>query len=246
MVDSRKVDDKQEGIMMKRVKYLAIIAVMVLIGFSGSVRANEFNGYSYNLNYPAPVGSFGLFLELPGLTWDYEINLPLIQDMPGQYLNDALGHYCTPGDPEFDPQKCAMLQIILNSEAIDWLNDQWNENIASLTSVLPYNVTTRQLPWPLDTMGTLIIHDYGFEWPCSWNTATGSFSLLPIHVETDESPNEGVSVSRIYDFHGNGQIERSAEFRIDGLFDYSIETQINAGDATVGLTIGLIGEYTAF
>lgn len=230
---------------MKMNRISIILMVVACLSASQAVRADNFNGLSYHLQYPAPEGVFSLGLDLPGWSWSFETTIPLEENLPGQYLEDALVRFCDPGSPGFDPIACGILQTILTPDAINWLNTQWNQATGILLGILPVDITTRQLPWPIDTLGTLIMHDYGFEWPCTWNPANGEYELLPFHVENTQDAGYGVSILQTYDFAGSGQIDTADGYRLEGLFDYSTGMILTAGEATVSLSIGLPADCTA-
>lgn len=229
---------------MKNLKTISLLFLITLAGFAGSTAASEFNDLTYLLEYPAPMGRFHLVLDIPGGSQKFEFVMPLVRDLPELYLRDAVDSLCTPGNPEFNPVLCEILKQILTSDALDWINGQWNTNISLLLGILPGTVTTRQLPWPVNTMGTLIMHDYGFEWPCSWNPQTGSFDLLPLYLEIPDDPTAGVSITRVFDFKGNGRIDRRANYRVDGLFDYQTGIVFDAGQVSISMFTGVLGEYT--
>lgn len=228
---------------MKKIKMsflLILVAATILVG---PIKASEFNNLTYHLDYPEPVGSFRLVFDLPSGQKEFSFVLPLIYNMPEIYLTDKLNDICTPGNPEYNPIFCMVLNQLLNTEALQWINEQWNTNISLLLEILPGRITTRQLPWPINTMGTLIMHDYGIEWPCSWNPQTGSFDLLRLYLEIPMETGANVSVIQIFDFNGNGGINRDNGYSINGIFDYNIGWAISLGNTSIKLFTGILGGY---
>ncbi|MBN1880384.1 hypothetical protein JW823_09770 [bacterium] len=231
---------------MKSNRISVFVLISMAMTLTGAVLANDFQGLTYQLEYPSAEGRFALAIDLPLGSWDIDLTLPLVADMPGQYLTDAMNRFCDPTSPEFDPALCGILHTILSSDALAWLNSQWNTTIETLLGILPMNITTNQLPWPMDRLGFISIHNYNdFPWLCSWDTDTGDYTLQPFHIENTESPGYGIEITRIYDFGGNGRIDRDNDYRLDGLYDYSISQVIAAGDVNVSLTIGLPANCTA-
>ncbi len=228
---------------MKSIKISSLLTMVVMTMVIGSVQASEFNNLTYLLDYPEPVGSFRLVFDLPSGQKEFSFILPLVYNMPEIYLTDKLNDMCSPGNPEYNPFFCLVLNQLLNTQALEWINEQWNTNISLLLDILPGKITTRQLPWPINTMGTLIMHDYGIEWPCTWNPQAGSFDLLRLYLEVPVETGPNVSVKQIFDFNGHGAIDRNSGYSIDGLFDYNIGMAIQVKETTIKLYTGILGAY---
>ncbi|MBN1355263.1 hypothetical protein JXA40_03225 [bacterium] len=204
---------------------------------------NEFDNLHYDVGYENMAAQFTVDVNLAGRQMGTTFDLALVPDAPGARIADWLDGLCDPAGGYYQPVACEFFSRLFTEEVIAALNAWWNQFLATVTGFLPFGLHTRQLDWPLNTIGSIRLDDNSWEWPCVWQPETGAFYPISFDVPIETGDYSGLIWTINIRCAINGLVNRDDGYSASGIFSSGAGMVMEAPEFHMGLSFGIDGGF---